>query len=156
LWTYNGSAWQLVGGKLPFIDARRSSGATMVSGNWTPVSFEFGTPTVVDADGFIDAGNAQFEVPTGLGGRYVATAGGLWSADTDGSRAMRFNKNSSPEEVQWQSGLSSGAIGEAGTISRTFTLAAGNTLAFEARQASGGDVNLNNLFFNLDYIGSSV
>ena len=152
--TWNGTMWIVSGGANPYFNGTRISWS-VANHQWLPVSFDFGGGGSDDPDGFLDTGNARLKVPPGLGGRYMATAGGWWDPIDSGGRYMRFRVASGalPAQAQWKS--ISVQVGAGATINQSFPLNEGDWIAWDLLQTSSQTLTFDGIFMQLDYLGAN-
>ena len=92
---------------------------------------------VSDVDGWTSGGSATLTVPTGWGGRYIVTLSAGWASVPGTSASLSGVVNGS-----YTDGATCSSDISATTLTMVRTFAAGNTLKFQARQNSGGAINL--------------
>ena len=89
---YDGSGWVAVWGTLPTASVERSTDEVATSGIWNIQDLD---TEEWDTDNFHDAvtDTSRLTIPTGLGGKYLATATATFDASTSGRRGVSIYVN---------------------------------------------------------------
>jgi hypothetical protein len=122
----NGSAWVIVGGRMPACILHKTTTQSISQNTVTAVQFGVSDTEILDTDGFHDpsTNNSRITVPAGLGGLYqinfhaawpYSTGNGLiegWAMHTRGATETRlgYEYDSSSSSTNEASGFSGSAL----------------------------------------------
>lgn len=134
---YDGSSWVEL---QPHLHARQAAAQSVPNNAFTTLT---GLTEDLDTHAAFNATTGVFTVPTGFGGWYELGGGVGFDVNSTGQRGLRWVKNGS--EINGSSSLLDAAAGGNATMvpSRTILVscAAGDTLALQGIQNSGGSLN---------------
>lgn len=148
---WNGSAWSSASLSITGHATRTSSNGTIA--NSTVTTFGFDGPSLTG--GMTCASNATFTVP--IAGRYLVAFAAVFAQNGTGARVAWVLKNGATRVIEDdQTGSSVAASVMKG--SRVLDLAAGDTLALQVYQTSGGNLDITSSptapYLTIDYLGA--
>ncbi len=149
---YDGTSWIITGGVMPALNMTGATDSIGDAGGGTIVDFTTGATVVVDTDS-IHSGNTGV-VPTGLGGDWLITQGGVYDSNGSGDRQLEIvvasnSTNGEGNLAVEQSIRAPGTLAARFTLSRVIRLEAGASVSLKGWQNSGGALNLSKPYLQM-------
>jgi hypothetical protein len=153
--TYDGTNWLITGGVMPALNMTGATDSIANGGGGTIVDFTTDETVVLDTDS-IHSGNTGV-VPTGLGGDWLITQGGVYDSNASGDRQLEIvvasnSTNGEGNLAVEQSIRAPGTLAARLTLSRVIRLEAGASVSLKGWQNSGGALNLTEPYLQMTMI----